>query len=98
MNNQKTPSVVKPTLRIGSYEVGKTLGHGSFGKVKLATHVMTNNKVAVKFFKHRKFTSTQQLENCKREIDIMKLLSHPNIVKLMDVVEKQEDGTTFFDC
>jgi len=85
----------KRTLHIGSYEVGKTLGHGSFGKVKLATHVVSKEKVAIKFFKHRKFSTPQQLENCKREIEIMKLLDHPNIVKLIDVFEKKEEGTTF---
>lgn len=82
-------------FHLGSYEVGKTLGHGSFGKVKLATNVISKDKVAIKFFKHRKFNTTQQLENCKREIEIMKLLNHPNIVKLIDVFEKKEEGTTF---
>lgn len=35
----------KKPLQIGAYEVGKTLGHGSFGKVKLATNVFTKEKV-----------------------------------------------------
>jgi serine/threonine protein kinase len=82
-------------FQLGCYEVGKTLGHGSFGKVKLATNIISKDKVAIKFFKHRKFNTTQQLENCKREIEIMKLLNHPNIVKLIDVFEKQEEGATF---
>lgn len=91
---QKAPPA-KRIQRIGSYDIGKTLGHGSFGKVKLATHCATKEKVAVKFFKHHKFTTAQQLENCNREIDIMKLLNHPNIVKLIDVVEKSQDGMTY---
>jgi serine/threonine protein kinase len=45
--------------------------------------------VAVKFLKHKKITSSHQLETCKREIQIMKLLAHPNIVKLLDVVEQE---------
>lgn len=85
----------KRTLRVGVYDIGKTLGHGSFGKVKLATHSGTHEKVAMKFIKHHKFTTAQQLENCKREIEIMKLLNHPNIVQLMDVIERREDHTTF---
>lgn len=85
----------KQGFQLGSYEVGKTLGHGSFGKVKLATNTISKDKVAIKFVKHRKFTTAQQLENCKREIEIMKLLNHPNIVKLIDVLEKKEEGTTF---
>lgn len=85
----------KKLLHVGSYEVGKTLGNGSFGKVKLGTNVFTKEKVAIKFFNHRKFATAQQVENTKREIEIMKLLSHPNIVKLVDVIEKTEDNTTY---
>lgn len=80
---------------VGSYELGKTLGNGSFGKVKLGTNVFTKEKVAIKLFKHRKFTSAQRIESSKREVEIMKLLSHPNIVKLLDVVEKPEEGITY---
>lgn len=85
----------KRLLHVGSYEVGKTLGNGSFGKVKLGTNVFTKEKVAIKFFNHRKFATLQQIENTKREIEIMKLLSHPNIVKLIDVIENKEECTTY---
>lgn len=35
----------KRVLHVGSYEVGRTLGNGSFGKVKLGTNVFTKEKV-----------------------------------------------------
>lgn len=85
----------KRLLHVGSYEVGKTLGNGSFGKVKLGTNVFTKDKVAIKFFNHRKIATVQQIENTRREIEIMKLLSHPNIVKLIDVIEKTDECTTY---
>eukprot|EP00026_Physarum_polycephalum_P003024 Phypoly_transcript_03033.p1 GENE.Phypoly_transcript_03033~~Phypoly_transcript_03033.p1 ORF type:complete len:735 (+),score=94.37 Phypoly_transcript_03033:242-2446(+) len=85
----------KRVLHVGSYEVGRTLGNGSFGKVKLGTNVFTKDKVAIKFFNHRKFATVQQIENTHREIEIMKLLSHPNIVKLIDVIEKADECTTY---
>lgn len=85
----------KRVLHVGSYEVGRTLGNGTFGKVKLGTNVFTKEKVAIKFFKHRKFATAQQVENTRREIEIMKLLSHPNIVKLIDVIEKPDECTTY---
>ncbi|KAF2072184.1 hypothetical protein CYY_006504 [Polysphondylium violaceum] len=80
---------------VGSYEVGKTLGNGTFGKVKLGTHVSTKENVAIKFIKNNKL-SIKQKETCLREIDIMKLLDHPNIVKLLDVVDKKEEESTTY--
>jgi serine/threonine protein kinase len=34
--------------RIGNYEFGKTLGKGTFGKVKEGVHIPTGEKVAIK--------------------------------------------------
>ncbi|EGC33274.1 hypothetical protein DICPUDRAFT_154713 [Dictyostelium purpureum] len=82
-------------MHVGSFEVGKTLGNGTFGKVKLGTNVFTKETVAIKFIKNNKL-SNKQKETCFREIDIMKLLDHPNIVKLLDVVDKrEEEGVTY---
>jgi len=39
---------------LSSYILGKTLGQGTFGKVKIATHVLTNEKVAVKILEKDK--------------------------------------------
>ncbi|EGG16965.1 putative protein serine/threonine kinase [Cavenderia fasciculata] len=84
----------KRVQHVGSYEIGKTLGNGSFGKVKLGTNIFTKEKVAVKFIKENKLSSKQR-ETCMREIEIMKLMDHPNIVRLLDVVEKKEDKMSF---
>eukprot|EP01133_Synstelium_polycarpum_P002627 gene2627-3021_t len=84
----------KRIQHVGSYEIGKTLGNGSFGKVKLGTNIFTKEKVAVKFIKENKL-SIKQKETVHREIEIMRLLDHPNIVKLLDVIEKKEDSMTF---
>lgn len=37
-----------------NYKLGKTLGIGSFGKVKIAEHVLTGHKVAIKILNRRK--------------------------------------------
>ena len=34
--------------KIGAYMLGKTIGEGTFGKVKMATHTLTGEKVAIK--------------------------------------------------
>lgn len=40
-----------------NYRMGKTLGHGSFGKVKIAEHLPTGYKVAIKILNRRKMKS-----------------------------------------
>lgn len=48
---KKKDQEVKPAIlpnRIGNYELGKTLGKGTFGKVKEGTHIPTGEKVAIK--------------------------------------------------
>lgn len=41
-------------LPLRNYRLGKTLGHGSFGKVKIAEHLLTGYKVAIKILNRRK--------------------------------------------
>lgn len=49
-----------PYLR--NYRVGKTLGHGSFGKVKIAEHLLTGHKVAIKILNRRKMKTPDMEE------------------------------------
>uniref|UniRef100_A0A8C3A1H7 non-specific serine/threonine protein kinase n=1 Tax=Cyclopterus lumpus TaxID=8103 RepID=A0A8C3A1H7_CYCLU len=59
---------------IGNYRLLKTIGKGNFAKVKLARHVLTGREVRQLF----------------REVRIMKVLNHPNIVKLFEVIETEK--------
>ncbi|XP_026090548.1 serine/threonine-protein kinase MARK2-like isoform X15 [Carassius auratus] len=71
---------------IGCYRLLKTLGKGNFAKVKLAKHVLTDKEVAVKIIDKAQLNSSS-LQKLFREVRIMKLLNHPNIVKLFEVIE-----------
>ncbi|GKT22894.1 Kinase, CAMK CAMKL [Aduncisulcus paluster] len=71
--------------RIGDYVLGKTIGEGTFGRVRLATHVPTGEKVAMKILEKSQMKDKTDLERVNREISIMKHLNHPNIVKLLQV-------------
>ena len=53
---------------IGTYRLSKTLGIGAFGKVKLAEHVTTGHKVAVKILNRAKIVALDMSEKVKREI------------------------------
>ena len=50
----KHSTVVTPLADVARYILGETLGHGSFGKVKLAKHELTGHKVAVKILNRQK--------------------------------------------
>ena len=65
---------------IGHYLIGKTIGEGTFGKVKLGTHNVTGEKVAVKILEKHKIVEDVDVERVAREIKILKLARHPNII------------------
>ncbi|XP_041674660.1 serine/threonine-protein kinase MARK2-like isoform X2 [Drosophila eugracilis] len=72
----------------GVYKIIKTVGKGNFAKVKLAIHVPTDQEVAIKVIDKTKL-NTSAREKLYREVKIMKLLNHPNIVKLFQVIESE---------
>ncbi|KAH0573251.1 Kinase, CAMK CAMKL [Spironucleus salmonicida] len=73
--------------RVGNYIIGKTIGEGSFSKVKLGTHLVTNERVALKIIEKAKITESSDIERITREIQILKLLDHPNVVKLYEIID-----------
>lgn len=76
-----------PSLRGCGYELDRTIGTGGFGKVKLATHILTGEKVAVKIMDKTKLG--KDLPRVKLEISALKSLSHPNICKLYQVIDTE---------
>ncbi|WOL10225.1 CBL-interacting protein kinase 1-like isoform X1 [Canna indica] len=67
------------------YELGRTLGEGNFGKVKYARHVQTGEPFAVKILDRKRIESLKIDDQIKREIGTLKLLNHPNVVRLHEV-------------
>ncbi|KAI1004583.1 Sucrose non-fermenting protein kinase 1 [Podosphaera aphanis] len=86
--NQTIPSR-KTEQRIGAYQIIRTLGEGSFGKVKLATHRVTNQQVALKIIAKKKLISRDMAGRVEREIEYLQLLRHPHIIKLYTVIKTQ---------
>lgn len=73
------------------YKMLKTIGEGSFGKVKLALHLPTGERVAIKSLsKSALQTNVGTSERVVREILILTHLSHPNIVRLLQVIDTSE--------
>ncbi|XP_048834343.1 serine/threonine-protein kinase SIK2-like [Brienomyrus brachyistius] len=76
-------------LQVGFYEIIRTLGKGNFAVVKLAKHKVTKTLVAIKII-DKKRLDPSNLEKIYREVQIMKLLSHPHIIKLYQVMETKD--------
>ncbi|CCJ30325.1 unnamed protein product, partial [Pneumocystis jirovecii] len=77
--------------RLGHYVILKTLGEGSFGKVKLAVHSITGHKVALKIISRKSLLNLDMSSRVDREISYLKLLRHPHIIKLYEVIATPTD-------
>ncbi|CAD6573780.1 MAG: Serine/threonine-protein kinase, partial [Tremellales sp. Tagirdzhanova-0007] len=69
--------------RIGNYLVGVEIGRGSFATVYKGYRSKTRDPIAIKAVSRQKLT-TKLLENLESEINILKVISHRNIVSLED--------------
>lgn len=77
--------------KIGNYQIVKTLGEGSFGKVKLAYHITTGQKVALKIINKKVLAKSDMQGRIEREISYLRLLRHPHIIKLYDVIKSKDE-------
>ena len=66
---------------------GKSIGEGTFGKVRSGTHLLTGEKVAVKILEKDRIIDVADVERVAREIHILKIIRHPNIVQLYEIIE-----------
>ncbi|PIA42445.1 hypothetical protein AQUCO_02000114v1 [Aquilegia coerulea] len=72
--------------KVGKYEVGRTIGEGTFAKVKFAQNTENGESVAMKVLAKSTILKHKMVNQIKREISIMKIVRHPNIVRLHEVL------------
>ena len=78
-------------IYFGPYILLQTLGEGEFGKVKLGVHSERwGEDVAIKLIKRGNVDTAQRGEKVRREIEVLKAVRHPNIVRLYDVIETEK--------
>lgn len=76
---------------VGPYIIGNTLGAGVTGKVKLAFHKNTGEQVAIKIINKELIAQKPAMEpKLRREIAVMKLLNHPHVLHMYDVIDTPE--------
>lgn len=71
---------------LDDYQVGKLLGEGSYGQVKLVLQRRTNMERAMKVVV-KAGVSAEEKEQMMKEVSILKSLDHPNIIKIFDIYE-----------
>ena len=80
---------------INGYIIVSLIGKGSFGKVYLAMHQNTNKAYALKKMNKAKLKSVKidvtrnALEQLYEEINVLKILKHPNVVKLYETIDDE---------
>ncbi|XP_022768517.1 CBL-interacting serine/threonine-protein kinase 8-like isoform X7 [Durio zibethinus] len=72
--------------KVGKYEIGRTIGEGTFAKVKFAQNTETGESVAMKVLDRSTIIKHKMVDQIKREISIMKLVRHPYVVRLHEVI------------
>eukprot|EP00163_Fabomonas_tropica_P010413 TRINITY_DN2053_c0_g1_i3.p1 TRINITY_DN2053_c0_g1~~TRINITY_DN2053_c0_g1_i3.p1 ORF type:complete len:664 (-),score=124.87 TRINITY_DN2053_c0_g1_i3:442-2433(-) len=76
--------------KVGPFSLGRTLGIGSTGKVKLGTHKDTGQTVAIKIVNKDHLNTRPSLrKKVEREIAVMKVIDHPHVLRLFDVFETE---------
>ena len=80
-------STVKNKKLIEDYVIKDTIGKGTFSVVKLGEHIKTKTKVAIKILDKEKIKTKEDLTRIKREIKILSILDHPNIIKTYKISE-----------
>ena len=72
---------------INQYEMGEKIGEGNFGKVILATHKITKEKVAIKILDKFRINKKDDQIRFNREIEVLKQVNHHNIIRFFSIIE-----------
>ena len=93
MSQKKTENIaqydIKHESELLKYEFKNTIGQGTFGKVKLAIYLPTNEKFAIKILNKSTIDTKNELPLVKRELNIIKTFTHINVIKVSSIIEDE---------
>ena len=75
---------------MSDYIIGNKIGQGAYAVVHIGMHRKLNKKVALKIYEKEKIKDIQRKKSVRREIRLMKRLSHPNIAQLYEAIETED--------
>ena len=76
---------------VGDYIIKKTLGQGTFGKVKLGIHKPTNEKVAIKILEKSKIIEKDDEIRVTRELEMMQKFNHNNVILVTEIFSNRDN-------
>ncbi|KAL1688339.1 kinase-like domain-containing protein [Schizophyllum commune] len=80
-----------PPTKLGEYVVLEDIAEGTFGRVKMARHVITGHKVAMKYIPKEAINKDKNKTRVRKEFEYMRALRHPHIIKLYEVISTPTD-------
>jgi len=83
-NEIQDPNEIKG---IHQFIMGEKLGQGAFGKVRMATHVITGEKVAIKILEKDKICQQEDKDRVEKEIKILKMIRHNNLIQVYQIIQ-----------
>ena len=89
-NEKENIEIQEKEVKIGNYLIKKTLGKGTFGKVKLGIYLPRNRKVAVKILEKRKLKEEDDIIRLKREFEMLSQFNHPNVITVSEIFETKD--------
>ena len=92
---QKVENVKVKQIKLTDYEMGETLGTGSFGRVKIAKNKKTGEYIAMKIMKKSEILKSKQADHISNEIKILSMMEHPFIIKFGGFT--QDDRNLYLD-
>ncbi|MBC7820797.1 MAG: serine/threonine protein kinase, partial [Planctomycetaceae bacterium] len=87
---RKPMEVTSPPQKIGRYQILRELGRGGFGLVYLAQDTELQRQVAIKVPRLDKRWSDRQLQEYRREAQVLARLDHPHIVRVYDIGQSEQ--------
>jgi 5'-AMP-activated protein kinase catalytic alpha subunit len=83
---------------VSLYSLGKLLGKGAFGAVKMGVHKLTGSVVAIKNFKKADVKNEVEARAIDREIRILKQSVHQHVIKLYEVIDSPTNYYLVMEC
>ena len=85
--NKNEQKLKEKEIKIGNYIIKKTLGKGTFAKVKLAIQLPKRNKVAIKIIEKRRLQEEDDIIRLKREFEMLTQFNNPNVISVSEIFE-----------